>query len=94
MLDRIVNEVASAHMSQDSSHPKPEPASYMRPAALIRRKTMSKDPGVAYRQMLVRAVAAIFAPIMIRAPVPSKEKDRAGLEERKMRMIELFLSKD
>ena len=94
MLDRIISEVASAHMLQDSSHPKPEPASYMRPAALIRRRTMSKDPGAAYRQMLVRAVAAIFAPVMIRAPVPSKEKDRAGLEERKIRMIELFLSKE
>ena len=95
MLDRIVSEVASAHNAlQSEKQNQPEIASYIRAGAILRRKTLSKDPAVAYRQVLVRAMAATFAPLIIRAPVPGKDKEKAVLEDRKMRIIELFLSKD
>lgn len=97
ILDRIVAEVASSHtalLATQDRKPQPEIASYIRPAALIRRKMLHKDPATAHRQVLVRAMASAFAPLIIRASVPGRDKEKAALEDRKMKMIELFLSRD
>lgn len=95
MIDRIVNEVASAHDSarQQQDH-KPEYPSTIKPLSHVRRKTLSRDPGFAHRQLLARAMASIFAPLMICAPQPSKEKDKTLLLDREMRIIELFIIKE
>lgn len=97
MLDRIVNEVASAHAAlrnQERNKPDAAIASLIRPGALIRRKTWNKDPAVAHRQILARAMASLFAPLVIRSPIPVKDKDKLALDDRKIKVIELFLSKD
>ncbi|KAL1302549.1 hypothetical protein AAFC00_002931 [Neodothiora populina] len=118
MLDRIINEIASAHAAASSSaaaianqattttttttttaaaaaaQPAPAlPPLYLRPAALVRWKATSKDPLVSHRETLVRAMSSIFAPIIIRSPVPVKDKEKAALDERKMKVMELFLAK-
>lgn len=98
MLDRIVGEVTSNHdtvRKAAEEQDKPEPVStYMRAGALIRRKSVRQDPAAARRQVLVRGLATLFAPALIRASVPARDKEKSVLEERKMKMIELFLSKD
>lgn len=97
MIDRIINEVASAHatlLQAASEQPKREVASYMLPGALIRRKTMTRDPAAAYRHELVKAMALTFAPIVVRSATPTREREKVALLEHKMRMLELFLSKE
>lgn len=95
MLDRITNEVASSNNdnAQDKPLPSEAPVS-LHPGALVRRLTFNKEAVVTRRQTVIHTFASIFAANMIRAPVPARERDKAALEDRKVRVIELFLKKD
>lgn len=96
MLDRVTNEVASTSKdnSQDKPPPPPEAPVSLHPGALVRRLTFNREAVVTRRQTVIRTFASTFAPTMIRSPIPAREKDKAALEDRKLRVVELFLTKD
>lgn len=87
-----------AHQITEASKPKPDtprssvdlPAS---PQAKIRRRTLSKVPEVAIRQLIVRNYAVVFADVLVKPKEEAriKERDRAVRKERMVRIIELFL---
>lgn len=96
MLDRITNEVASTNKDslQDKPPPPPEAPVSLHPGALVRRLTFNREAVVTHRQTVIHTFATVFATSMIRSSTPAREKDRAALEDRKVRVIELFLRKD
>jgi hypothetical protein len=60
----------------------------------VRRKTLSKVPEVAIRQLIYRNYATVFADAMFRAPDAArmKEKDKVARKERMIKVLELFLT--
>jgi phosphatidylinositol-bisphosphatase len=91
-----------AHQITDVSKPKHEstprasidlPAS---PKVHVRRRTLSRVPAVAIRQLIVRNYAVVFAAAMFRAKEEGKmkEKEKVASRERMVRVVELFLSSD
>ncbi|KAF2028421.1 DNase I-like protein [Setomelanomma holmii] len=94
-LQNIANQIT------DASKPKPEtprtsvdlPAS---PQAKVRRRTLSKVPEIAIRQLIMRNYAAVFADVLFRCKEEGKmkEKDKAVRKERMVRIVELFLSSE
>ena len=94
MLDRIIAEIVAAAARGPSSSGVDLPITPSKRTGTMRKKDISREPAVALRQLTTRAFASLFAEIMIKAAVPAKEKDKAVLEERKVRFVELFLSKD
>ncbi|KAJ4366990.1 hypothetical protein N0V83_007520 [Neocucurbitaria cava] len=64
------------------------------PQAKVRRRTLSKVPEVAIRQLIVRNYAVVFGDVMFRCKEEArmKEKDKALRKERMIRVIELFLN--
>lgn len=91
-LQNIVNQITEV------SKPKADtprnsvdlPAS---PQAKIRRRTLSKVPEVAIRQLVVRNYAVVFVDALFKCKEEArmKEKDKATRKERMIRIIELFL---
>ncbi|KAH7074761.1 Endonuclease/exonuclease/phosphatase [Paraphoma chrysanthemicola] len=92
-LQNIANQIT------DASKPKPEtprtsvdlPAS---PQAKVRRRTLSKVPEVAIKQLIIRNYAVVFADVLFRCKEEGKmkEKDKARRKEGMVRIVELFLS--
>ena len=92
-LQNITNQITEA------SKPKPEtprtsidlPAS---PEVKVRRRTLSKVPEVALRQLITRNYAVVFADVLFRCKEEArmKEKDKAARKERMVRVVELFLN--
>jgi phosphatidylinositol-bisphosphatase len=92
-LQNITNQIT------DASKPRPEtprssvdlPAS---PEVKVRRRTLSKVPEVAIRQLIIRNYAVVFSDAIFRSKEEArmKEKDRAARKERMVKVIELFLS--
>ncbi|KAF2841692.1 DNase I-like protein [Patellaria atrata CBS 101060] len=70
------------------------PSSPQSPKATVRRKTLSKDPVVARRQVVQRALAAVFAEVVVRLPDRLGGKQRRDAEERAVRVLEVFLRLD
>jgi phosphatidylinositol-bisphosphatase len=66
------------------------------PKVTVRRRTLSKVPEVAIRQVIIRNYAVTFAEPIFRAKEEAKikDKDKAARKERMVRVIELFLSSD
>ncbi|KAF2128554.1 DNase I-like protein [Dothidotthia symphoricarpi CBS 119687] len=85
----------------DASKPKPDtprastelPGS---PEVSVRRRTLSKVPEVAIRQLINRNYATVFAQAMFRCKDDArmKEKDKATRKERMIRVVEVFLNND
>jgi phosphatidylinositol-bisphosphatase len=94
-LQNVANQITEA------SKPRPEtprssvdlPAS---PEVKVRRRTLSKVPEVAIRQLIIRNYAVIFSDAMFKykEEVKMKEKDKAVRKERMVRVVELFLSSE
>ncbi|KAI9700315.1 MAG: hypothetical protein M1836_002330 [Candelina mexicana] len=68
------------------SHVASEIAPLHRPAS-----AKGQDPMIVRRQQVDRAFAAIFADVIVRAPAPTREKEKRALEERKREVVEVFL---
>ncbi|KAH8724788.1 Endonuclease/exonuclease/phosphatase [Phaeosphaeriaceae sp. PMI808] len=91
-LQNMSNQITEA------SKPKPEsrrpsmdlPAS---PEVKVRRRTLSKVPAVAIRQLIVKNYAVVFADAMFKGKedVRMRERDRAVRKERMTRVVEMFL---
>lgn len=87
MLVHVINEIAPfPHYTADATS-----RSSSESTSRTRQRALSHDPVVVRRKMVERVVAAIVADAVIRAPVPNREKDRKGSEERKREVIEVFL---
>ncbi|KAH7390534.1 Endonuclease/exonuclease/phosphatase [Pyrenochaeta sp. MPI-SDFR-AT-0127] len=92
-LQNIANQITEA------SKPKPDtprtsvdlPAS---PQAKVRRRTLSKVPEIAIRQLIVRNYAVVFADVLFRSKeaARTKEKEKAVKKERMVDVIEMFLN--
>ncbi|PNS15470.1 Inositol polyphosphate 5-phosphatase OCRL-1 [Sphaceloma murrayae] len=93
MLDRVVQEqVASTLRSaekDDFQIPKP-----IKRTNSLSKKEMSREPKIAYRQIITRKMADIFGKAVIRTPEPGKAKEKAALDDKKAKLLELFLLKD
>ncbi len=87
MLAHVVNEIAP--LPHKTAAPPSRPSSES--TSKTRQRALSHDPVVVRRKMVERVVAATVADAAIRAPVPSREKDRKASEERKREVIEVFL---
>ncbi|KAF2854299.1 DNase I-like protein [Plenodomus tracheiphilus IPT5] len=63
------------------------------PQAKVRRRTLSKVPEVAIRQLIVKNYAVIFAGVLFKSKEDGRmrEKDRAARRERMVGIIELFM---
>lgn len=92
-LQNITNQITEA------SKPKSEtprtsvdlPAS---PEVKVRRRTLSKVPEVAIKQLITRNYAVVFADALFKSKegVKMKDKDKAVRKERMVKLLELFLS--
>ena len=87
MLDRMVQELATGGGQSAVTEPR-MPAR----TGSMRRRNFNKDPDAAFRQMTCQALAAVLGEAMIRAPTPTKEKDKTILQDRKIKFMTLFLT--
>ena len=88
MLASIANELAPLPSMPTT------PATPKTPDALLgdgRARGTGQDPSVARRKAIDRRFAEIFAPVMIKAPLPVKVKERKVSEDRRREVIEVFL---
>ncbi|KAJ9642939.1 hypothetical protein H2199_004461 [Coniosporium tulheliwenetii] len=94
MLSRISNEIANTVKAP--TEPKKDADLPASPRANVRRRALSNVPAVARRQLVDRSLASIFAGVVIRAHEDSKakEKERRASEERRVRVIEIFLKEE
>ncbi|KAA8625852.1 Phosphatidylinositol 5-phosphate phosphatase [Pyrenophora tritici-repentis] len=89
-LQNIANQIVEA------SRPRPDskraslemPSS---PQAKVRRKTLSKVPEVALRQLIVKNYAVVFADCLLRWENGGREREKASRKERMVDVLELFL---
>ncbi|KAF2680254.1 DNase I-like protein [Lentithecium fluviatile CBS 122367] len=93
MLQNVANQITHAS-KPDPATPRSSidlPAS---PKVSVRRKTLSKVPEVAIRQLVGRNYATVLAETMIRAPniEKMKDKDKVVTRERMTRLVDLFLN--
>ena len=89
-LQNIANQITEA------SKPRPNskrasvemPSS---PQAKVRRRTLSKVPEVAIRQVIVRNYAVVFADCLLRWESGGREREKASRKEKMVGVLELFL---
>ncbi|KAF2265459.1 DNase I-like protein [Lojkania enalia] len=94
MLQRVANEVANAS-KPDPKTPRSSVDLPASPQVSVRRKTLSKVPEVAIRQLINRNYATVFVDAVFRAPPDAekmREKDRTARRERMIGVLELFLA--
>jgi phosphatidylinositol-bisphosphatase len=86
MLARVANEIAPL-----PSIP-PTPLTPKTPDTLLgRSRALSHDPVISRRQQIDRKFAEIFANVMIKAPLPVKAKEKKLEQDKRSRVIEVFL---
>lgn len=84
MLARVANEVAPLASEPRKSHPKA--------TGRARARTRSHDPARLRRRQVEQSLAALFAGVVVRAPmVGGRERERRASEGRRMRVVEVFL---
>lgn len=91
-LDRIVGEICKAAKGRlEAERRSAQPA----PSRLgsLRRKSPVKDPYTEYYQKTVRTMASTLGAAMVHAEPPSKGRSRTMFEERRARLVELFLTR-
>lgn len=93
MLEHLAREITNAS-KPDPNTPRVSVDIPGSPQVSVRRKTLSKIPEVAIRQLIYRNYATVFADAMFRALTPErmKEKDKAARKERMIKVLELFLT--
>jgi hypothetical protein len=95
MLQHIANQISEAS-KPDPKTPRSSVDLPASPQVSVRRKTLSKVPEVAVRQLVVRNYATMFADAMVRGGGTDKlrDRDKAARKERMIRVVELFLADD
>jgi phosphatidylinositol-bisphosphatase len=94
-LQRIAREITNTS-KPDPKTPRSSTDLPASPLVHVRRKTLSKVPEVAVRQLINRNYASVFAEAVFKAPSadPLKDKDKALRKERMVRLLELFLAEE
>jgi phosphatidylinositol-bisphosphatase len=89
-LQNIANQITEVSKpSKENKRASVEmPAS---PQTKVRRRTLSKVPEVAVRQLIVRNFAVVFADVLVRWKEGVREKEKAVRKERMVGVLELFL---
>ncbi|KAF2730326.1 DNase I-like protein [Polyplosphaeria fusca] len=92
-LQKLATEIANA-TKPDPKTPRSSMDLPASPQVSVRRKTLSKVPEVAVRQLINRNYATVFADAIFRSLNADKmrEKDKAVRKERMVRVLELFLA--
>ncbi|MCJ1386037.1 hypothetical protein MMC17_009162 [Xylographa soralifera] len=86
MLASVVNEIAPLR-----SLP-PTPTTPRSPDTLLgRARGLSQDPTLARRQQINRKYAEVFVDVMIRGALPGKGREKKVEEDRRYRLLEVFL---
>jgi phosphatidylinositol-bisphosphatase len=86
-LQNIANQITE--LSKQNKRSSVEmPAS---PQAKVRRRTLSKVPEVAVRQLIVRNFAVVCADVLVRRKEGAREKESAARKDRMVGVLELFL---
>lgn len=95
MLQNITNQIAEAGKS-DPSTPRASTDLPASPRASVRRRTLSKVPDIALRQVIHRNYATVFSDVIFRSSNAEKmrDKDKAVQRERMIRVVELFLKNE
>ncbi|KAF2792963.1 phosphatase family protein-like protein [Melanomma pulvis-pyrius CBS 109.77] len=95
MLQSIARDIANAS-KPDPKTPRSSVDLPASPQVSVRRKTLSKVPEVAIRQLINRNYASVFADVIFRSEGMEKlrEKERAVRKERMVKVMELFLHED
>ncbi|KAJ4353933.1 uncharacterized protein N0V89_005664 [Didymosphaeria variabile] len=95
VLQNITNQIAEAGKS-DPSTPRASTDLPASPRASVRRRTLSKIPDIALRQLIHRNYATVIADVVFRGTSAEKmrEKDRAVRKERMIKVVELFLKNE
>jgi len=89
-LQNIANQITEASKPrQNSKRASVEMPSS--PQAKVRRRTLSKVPEVAIRQVIVRNYAVVFADCLLRWESGGREREKASRKERMVGVLELFL---
>ncbi|KAK3116165.1 hypothetical protein LTR53_003774 [Teratosphaeriaceae sp. CCFEE 6253] len=91
MMQRILQETTA---SLDGSR-EPAPLSPSKRVGTLRRMTgLGSLPAAPATEEGPRAMARVFADVMVRTPESTADKVRAAVQRRKVEMLELFLRKD
>jgi phosphatidylinositol-bisphosphatase len=95
MLQNVTNQIAEAGKPGPST-PRASMELPASPRASVRRKTLSKVPDIAVRQLIHRNYATVFADVVFRGAGAEKmrEKEKAVRKERMVRVVELFLKNE
>ncbi|KAF2008807.1 DNase I-like protein [Aaosphaeria arxii CBS 175.79] len=96
MLQRLTNEIVTASRPDTSSSRASMDSLPSSPRVAVRRRTLSKVPEVATRQLISRNYATVFSEAMFRSGGMDqlKEKERNLRKDRMVGVIETFLSED
>ncbi|KAF2744443.1 DNase I-like protein [Sporormia fimetaria CBS 119925] len=91
MLERLAREITTASKPDDNT-PRSSVELPASPQVSVRRKTLSRLPEVAIRQLVCRNYAAVFADVVIKVEDGKmKEKEKGVRKDRMTRVIEVFL---
>ncbi|KAF1974538.1 DNase I-like protein [Bimuria novae-zelandiae CBS 107.79] len=95
ILQNITNQIAEAS-KPDPTTPRTSTELPASPRASVRRRTLSKVPDIALRQLIHRNYATVVSDVMFRGPNTEKmkEKDKAVRKERMIKTVELFLKNE
>lgn len=92
MLQNLTHQIAEAS-KPDPATPRASVDLPASPTVAVRRRTLSRVPDIAVRQLIHRNYAAVLSEVMFRGPNSEKlrERDRSVRRERMTRLVELFL---
>ncbi|OAG05587.1 DNase I-like protein [Paraphaeosphaeria sporulosa] len=95
MLQNITHQIAEAGKAKPST-PRASTELPASPRAPVRRRTLSKVPNIALRQLIQRNYATVFADVVFRGVSAEKmrEKEKAVRKEKMARVVELFLKNE
>ncbi|KAF1837903.1 DNase I-like protein [Decorospora gaudefroyi] len=90
-LQNIANQITEVSRPPPDT-PKTSVEMPASPQAKVRRRTLSKVPEVAIKQLIVKNFAVVFADVLVRWKEGVREKEKAAKKERMVGVLELFLS--
>lgn len=92
MLQNLTNQIAEAS-KPDPTAPRASTELPASPTVSVRRRTLSRVPNIALRQLIHRNYASVLADVMFKGPNTEKlrEKEKGVRKERMTRLVELFL---
>ncbi|KAF2637682.1 phosphatase family protein-like protein [Massarina eburnea CBS 473.64] len=93
MLQNVDKQIVDASKLDETPTPRSSVELPSSPRASVRRKTLSKVPQMAVKQLVLKNHAAVFADVLFRAAGDEKlkEREKTARKERMVKLVELFL---